>query len=102
MQLRTIRRTKDLTQMEVAAKAGISQSAYSQIECGKLTPRIEVAKAISRVLGVKWVNFYKDNTARGGKVDNAQSVCDASIQTTSQVEGLGDKVSSVVTVSLGA
>lgn len=50
-----------LTQKEISKLAGISRSAYSNIEAGKRDPSVAVAKKISDVIGVNWVIFFEDD-----------------------------------------
>lgn len=57
------RKTLGLSQQEVADAVGIDRSYYSKIENG-LTPSVKVAKAISEILGVKWILFFEDNCAK--------------------------------------
>ena len=62
-----IRNGKDLSQYEVAAKAGISQSFYASIETefrGAKLP-VPTAKKIADALDFPWQRFYED-----GKEDN--------------------------------
>ena len=55
-----LRKKKGLTQGEVAARSGISQPSYFEIEKGKTTPKIRTAQAVARVLGFSWTAFYDD------------------------------------------
>lgn len=50
-QLKTIRKDKELTQAQVATRAGISQGEYSRIENGWVSPRLTTVVAIAEVLG---------------------------------------------------
>jgi len=56
-----IREEQGLSQYDVAAKAGISQSFYSAIELGNRGNKLPVqtAKKIAEVLGFKWDMFYQ-------------------------------------------
>jgi transcriptional regulator with XRE-family HTH domain len=50
--LRELRVAKGLTQMQLAAAAGITLSAVTQMEIGKVTnPRLGTLKALAGVLG---------------------------------------------------
>jgi len=49
-----------MTQESVAYKAGISRSFYSHIEKGEKNPSVKTAKAIARVVKVKWEIFFKE------------------------------------------
>lgn len=57
-----IREKQGLSQYDVAAKAGISQSFYSGIELGNRGNKLPVqtAKKIADVLGFEWDMFYKE------------------------------------------
>lgn len=49
----------DLTQTELAKKAGVPQSAISEIEAGKRYPRIDTLCKISDALGVSVTALLK-------------------------------------------
>ncbi|GHU77585.1 hypothetical protein AGMMS49992_25950 [Clostridia bacterium] len=66
MDIRCIRRTKGITQVELARKVGITQSGYSQIENGEVKPKVKVAKRIAQVLGTNWAEFYDEATEQNG------------------------------------
>jgi len=51
--IKQIRRAKKLTQSEVAKGAGISQTAFSQIETGASDPHKKTLEAIATALGTK-------------------------------------------------
>ena len=53
-QLRAIRRSRDLTQKEVAERAGISQPALSRIELGGGVPDIETLRRLGNAMGVRF------------------------------------------------
>jgi DNA-binding XRE family transcriptional regulator len=53
-QLRAIRRSRSLTQKEVAERAGISQPALSRIELGAGVPDIETLQRLGRAMGVRF------------------------------------------------
>lgn len=60
--LKDIREKKNLSQSEVAKKAGITQGYYCDIENGlKGVPTLSVptAKKIASALGFKWTKFYE-------------------------------------------
>lgn len=56
-----IRKRKELglSQKDTAAKVGISQPAYCDIEHGKNNPTIKTAKSIAEVLGVEWTVLFE-------------------------------------------
>jgi len=51
----------ELTQEEVASRAGISRGAYSNIENGKRDPSVSMAKRIASVLDFDWMIFFKED-----------------------------------------
>lgn len=51
LRLRQLRRARELTQTQMAAKAGIALSNYSAIETGRQNPNLVTAKAIAEVFG---------------------------------------------------
>jgi transcriptional regulator with XRE-family HTH domain len=53
-QLRSIRRSRNLTQKEVAERAGISQPALSRIELGGGVPDIETLRRPGNAMGVRF------------------------------------------------
>ena len=59
MTLKEERLKKGLTQQQLADILGITRQTISHIECGRIKPSIDNAKAIADVLGFKWANFYE-------------------------------------------
>lgn len=57
--LKDKRETLGLTHEEVANKAGIARSYYTNIENGIKTPSVEVAKAIAKAVKEKWELFFE-------------------------------------------
>jgi DNA-binding XRE family transcriptional regulator len=62
-QLRAIRRTRNLTQKEVAERAGISQPALSRIELGGGVPDIETLRKLGNAMGVRFRVIVGDEDA---------------------------------------
>ena len=52
-ELKALRIKNNLTQTELAKKAGIFWNAYAKIEQGKQEPKLETLEKILKVLGVK-------------------------------------------------
>ncbi len=50
--LRKARQAKNLTQAEVAKKAGISENHYAQIERAEKNPTVSTFKSIIRAIGI--------------------------------------------------
>lgn len=59
MNLKEERQKKKLTQQQLADMLGITRQTISHIECGRIKPSINNAKAIANVLGFEWANFFK-------------------------------------------
>ena len=51
--IREIRKKKELTQEDLAYKAGLDYSYINQIENGKRNPSMEAVEKIAKALGVK-------------------------------------------------
>ena len=56
--LRTIRLSKNLLQIDLAHRAGISPSYYSLIEAGHRNPSLKTASRLSKGLGISLDKFY--------------------------------------------
>lgn len=56
--IKEIREQKDLTQEEVAKKAGIFPNYYAKIERGTINTSIEKANKIAKALGVKVSDIF--------------------------------------------
>jgi len=61
MWLRKYRKTKGLSQKEVAEKANITHQFYNYIENGLRRPSYEVAKKIASILDFDWTLFFEVN-----------------------------------------
>jgi len=51
---------KNLTQEQLANKAGVSRSLVTKIELGQMKPSVATAKKLASVLGVDWRVFFDD------------------------------------------
>lgn len=51
--IKTARRKADMTQAEVAEKAGIHVNYFAQVERGEVNPSYEVLESIAKALKVK-------------------------------------------------
>lgn len=56
------RASQGLTQQEVARRAGIDRSFYTQIEVGTRNPSVDTSKRIADVLGLDWTNFFESES----------------------------------------
>ncbi|MFV0497461.1 MAG: helix-turn-helix transcriptional regulator [Candidatus Fimivivens sp.] len=52
------RKSKCMTQSDVAEAIGISRAHYTNIEKGNRRPSPEIAQKIGDILGVDWTTFY--------------------------------------------
>ncbi len=58
--LKSVRKSKGMTGVEVATATGITQQSYSYIENGRRRPSVDVAKRIAEVLGFEWTRFFEE------------------------------------------
>ena len=61
--LKEKRKGMQLTQAEVAEKAGMDRAYYGMIELGIRRPSPEVAKKIAGAMGFDWTRFYDEEPA---------------------------------------
>ncbi|UTQ09034.1 helix-turn-helix transcriptional regulator [Bacillus amyloliquefaciens] len=61
--LKQIRLSQNLTQKQVADRAGIARTTYASIEQGERNAGVPTAKAIAQVLGFHWTLFLTRNYA---------------------------------------
>lgn len=57
-----LRKEKKLTQAELAQNLGVSQRMIAAIETGERRPSPGLAQRIDAVLGVRWTDFFEDET----------------------------------------
>jgi DNA-binding XRE family transcriptional regulator len=62
-QLRAIRRSRNLTQKDVAERAGITQPALSRIELGGGVPDLETLRRLGNAMGVRFHVIVGDEAA---------------------------------------
>lgn len=58
--LKKAREEANLTQAEVAEKAGIHVNYYARVERGEVTPRVDIVESIAKALKIK-LNLPLDN-----------------------------------------
>jgi DNA-binding XRE family transcriptional regulator len=63
MDLKAARLEKGLTQQEIAKAAGISRSAYTNIENNKRKPAIKTAKKLGAILDFDWPALFDEKPA---------------------------------------
>lgn len=59
--IRDIRKTKGLSQQEVADKMGIDRAQYSRIETAKASPTLNSLERIAEALGVDLADLFTDD-----------------------------------------
>lgn len=60
--LKKLRDQRNMTQNEVAKRAGIERAYYTMIEQGYRSPSVKVAKDIGSVLGFDWTIFFENKS----------------------------------------
>jgi HTH-type transcriptional regulator/antitoxin HipB len=55
-----------LTQTEVAAKMGISQSSYAEIESGRRTPTLEAVEKVAKAMKVDAIELLSEPSLTTG------------------------------------
>ena len=58
--LKEARKNRGMTTYDIAARAHISQTHYSDIENGVRNPSVPMAKKIASVLLFDWTAFFRD------------------------------------------
>lgn len=59
--LQKARQDAGLTQQQLAEKVGVIRQTISNIECSISKPSVNLAKAISDVLKINWVDFFTES-----------------------------------------
>lgn len=54
------RKNKGFTQFEIAQIVDINTASYCNIETGKRNPSVKLAKKISELLDLNWMDFFED------------------------------------------
>lgn len=62
--LKDIRKTKNITQRVLAEEIGVTKQYVYCLEKQKRTPSIKTAKKIADVLGFDWQRFYEEESMR--------------------------------------
>ena len=62
---------KELTQEDVAKRAGISRTTYAMIETGNRNPSVPVAQRIAITLGFDWTLFFENKVHEMCKMTDA-------------------------------
>jgi len=71
MNLKRLRKSSGLTQLEVAKRLGITQSAYAHYENGIRKMEAESIPKVAEILGVSILEIYGVDAAKGKAVMNA-------------------------------
>lgn len=59
LRLQRLRKARDLTRQELAAKAGISRESVRLLEAGRFDPTLGMLTKLSRALGVRLADLVK-------------------------------------------
>ena len=60
MNLKDIRKSNNLTQLQLSEACGCKRSTIGKIENGSINPSVRLAKRIGKVLNFDWTLFYQD------------------------------------------
>lgn len=58
LDLKELRKSKGLTQQELADQCYVIQQTISHIERGERQPSVDTAKRIGKALGIPWVELF--------------------------------------------
>ena len=58
--LKEVRKTKGLTQEELAAKCDVQRTTVTMIETGENLPSVQLAKKLAEVLEIDWTEFFNE------------------------------------------
>lgn len=53
------RKSKGLSQKDMALKVGVSQPTFNNYEHGHISPSVPTAQRIAAALGVEWTKFFE-------------------------------------------
>lgn len=65
--LKSVRKSKGMSQKELAEMCGKSRSTVCEIERGYIKPSVPFAKRMAAILGIDWTLFYPDDDEEGDK-----------------------------------
>lgn len=58
--LKEVRKSKGLTQEELAAKCDVQRTTVTMIETGENLPSVQLAKKLAEVLEIDWTEFFDE------------------------------------------
>lgn len=58
--LKEVRKSKGLTQEELAAKCDVQRTTVTMIETGENLPSVQLAKKLAEVLEIDWTEFFNE------------------------------------------
>ncbi len=58
--MKELRKSRKLTQKELAEIVNVSRTLITEIENGKADPSVKTAKAIAKELEFDWTEFFKE------------------------------------------
>jgi XRE family transcriptional regulator, regulator of sulfur utilization len=76
-QIATLRKSKGLTQEELAGRTGLTVRTIQRIESGESVPRSYTLKAIAQALDTPFESFTLKEAATGGVTEDPQAARDA-------------------------
>lgn len=66
--IRLKRIKKDITQIDLAKKLGITYTTYGAIEAGRRTARKEIAEKICKILGISLEEAFSSTKSKSGRL----------------------------------
>ena len=58
--LKEVRKSKGLTQEELATKCDVQRTTVTMIETGENLPSVQLAKKLAEVLEIDWTEFFNE------------------------------------------
>ena len=74
--LKVLRAMRDLTQADLAAKAGVTRKSVNAIETGRMVPSVSLALKLARALGVPVETIFSLDGEAGASADQDETGID--------------------------
>ena len=71
LQLKAIRETQNITQLEISSMLGISRQAYSNYEQGVRSPDTNTLARLSDILGINLFNYYINDSDKSNECNDS-------------------------------